>query len=129
MVLEVGMADTGRLILFSSVYLFLPPFILIPSPGRCQLKCLRCRDVSFPLRRGCWAWFGCGLFLARKGRAAGQKSCACHWVRVRMSLQRYPIGVTHVLWAQPLFHRNSKALRPCQRGLSSSVRTCASPGL
>lgn len=91
------MADTGKLILFFYVYLFLPPFILIPSPGRFQLKSIHCWDVSFPLRCGCWVWFDCGLCLARVGRAAGQKSCVCCWVCVHMSLQRYRIGVTYLL--------------------------------
>lgn len=92
--LAVGMADTARLILFSSVYLFLPSFILILSPGRYQLKSINCWDVSFPPRGRCWVQFGCGLFLAQMGEQQDSRAVLVLGVCLCV-LQRCPVGVTH----------------------------------
>lgn len=90
--LEVGMADTARLVLFSSLYLFLPSFILILSPGRFQLKSINCWDVSFPPCRGCWVQFGCGFFLAQREEQQDGRAVlgVCLYI-----LQRCPVGVAH----------------------------------
>lgn len=128
-VLEVGMADTGKLILFSSVYLFLPPFILIPSPGRFQLKIyslLRCFfSLALWMLGLVWLWFLSGT----DGKSSRtEELCLLLGVRAYVPAKiPYRCYLRVVLWTQPLFYRNSKTLCPCNWGLSSSIRTCASP--
>lgn len=86
------MADIARLVLFSSVYLFLPSFILILSPGRFQLKSINCWDVSFPPCRECWVPFGCGFFLAQREEQQDSRAVPVLGVCLYV-LQRCPVGV------------------------------------
>lgn len=129
MALEVGMADTGKLILFSSVYLFLPPHLHfntvsweIPAEIYSLLRCFSSLAPCMP--SWVWLWFVSGM----EGKSSRTEelcslSGARAYVPVKIPFRCYTLVV---LWAQPLFHRNSKARRPCHRGLSSFIKTSIS---
>lgn len=127
--LEVGMADTARLVLFSSVYLFLPSFILILSPGRFQLKSINCWDVSLPPCRGRRVQFGCGLFLAQKEEQQDRRAVPVLGVCLSVCTAEVPCTCCTLIFG--LSHTSTAAAGPllcATKACPPSGALCVPPG-